>query len=151
MEQLKTKGIWIPPSSLEEKIKHLLIPSKLYIRRLVLKEWVKGRKDIKILKYLINKKKNSIDIGAYKGVYSFLLAKYSKKVYAFEPNPKSFNILKKSVRKNVKAFPFAISDKSGISFLKIPKGKKGYSNQGGSLRNVKLDKNFGKIKVETKN
>ena len=54
MEQLKTKGIWIPPSSLEEKIKHLLIPSKLYIRRLVLKEWVKGRKDIKILKYLIN-------------------------------------------------------------------------------------------------
>ena len=77
MEQLKTKGIWIPPSSLEEKIKHLLIPSKLYIRRLVLKEWVKGRKDIKILKYLINKKKNSIDIGAYKGVYSFLLAKYS--------------------------------------------------------------------------
>ena len=150
MEQLKTKGIWIPPSSLEEKIKHLLIPNKLYIRRLVLKEWVKGRKDIKILKYLINKKKNSIDIGAYKGVYSFLLAKYSKKVYAFEPNPKSFNILKKSVRKNVKAFPFAISDKSGISFLKIPKGKKGYSNQGGSLRNVKLDKNFGKIKVETK-
>ena len=106
MDQSKIKTNWIPPSSLEEKIKHLLIPSKLYIRRLVLKEWVKGRKDIKILKYLINKKKNSIDIGAYKGVYTFLLAKYSKKVYAFEPNPKSFNILKKRFElNNINFFP----------------------------------------------
>ena len=150
MDQSKIKTNWIPPSSLEEKIKHLLIPNQLYIRRLVLKEWIKGRKDIKILKHLINKGKNSIDIGAYKGVYTFLLAKCSEKVYAFEPNPKSFNILKKSVKKNVNVFPFAITNKSGTDFLKIPKGKKGYSNQGGSLRNVKLDKNFGKIKVITK-
>ena len=78
------------------------------------------------------------------------LAKCSEKVYAFEPNPKSFNILKKNVKKNVSVFPFAITNKSGTDFLKIPKGKKGYSNQGGSLRNVKLDKNFGKIKVITK-
>ena len=150
MEQLKIKGIWIPPSSLEEKIKHLLIPSKLYIKRLVLKEWIRGRKDIKILKYLTNKEKNSIDVGAYKGVYTFLIAKYSKKVYAFEPNPKSFNILKKSVSKNVEVFSYGISKKSGINFLKIPKGKKGFSNQGGSLRNIKLDKNFKKIKVNIK-
>ena len=80
MDQSKIKTNWIPPSSLEEKIKHLLIPNKLYIRRLVLKEWIKGRKDIKILKHLINKGKNSIDIGAYKGVYTFLLAKYLRHV-----------------------------------------------------------------------
>lgn len=150
MRQLNLKQEWIPPSSLEEKIKHLLIPSKLYIKRLVLKEWIRGRKDIKILKYLTNKEKNSIDVGAYKGVYTFLIAKYSKKVYAFEPNPKSFNILKKSVSKNVEVFSYGISKKSGINFLKIPKGKKGFSNQGGSLRNIKLDKNFKKIKVNIK-
>ena len=121
MRQLNLKQEWIPPSSLEEKIKHLLIPSKLYIKRLVLKEWIRGRKDIKILKYLTNKEKNSIDVGAYKGVYTFLIAKYSKKVYAFEPNPKSFNILKKSVSKNVEVFSYGISKKSGINFLKIPK------------------------------
>ena len=57
-------------------------------------------------------------------------------------------ILKKSVKKNVSVFPFAITNKSGTDFLKIPKGKKGYSNQGGSLRNVKLDKDFGKIKAK---
>ena len=115
-----------------------------------MKEWIKGRNDIRALKYLINKEKNSIDVGAYKGVYTYFLAKYSNKVYAFEPNPKSFKILKKTFNKNVKVFPYALSDKSGYDFLKIPKGRKGYSNQGGSIRNVKLDKNYGKIKVKTK-
>ena len=34
--------------------------------------------------------------------------------------------------------------------MKIPKGKKGYSNQGGSIRNVKLDSSYRKIEVVTK-
>ena len=150
MNLLKNKNNWFPPTSFEEKIKHIIIPSKLYIRRLVLKEWIRGRKDIRILKYLINKEKNSIDVGAYKGVYTYFLAKYSKKVYAFEPNPKSYKILKKTVNKKVEVLPYALSNKSSFDLLKIPKGRKGYSNQGGSIRNVKLDKNFGKLKVETK-
>ena len=146
----KNKGNWIPPTSFEEKIKHIIIPHKLYIRRLVLKEWIRGRTDIKFLKYLSNKNLNSLDVGAYKGVYTYFISKYSKIVYAFEPNPKSYKILKKTVNKNVKVLPYALSDKSSSDFLKIPKGKKGYSNQGGSIRDVKLDKNFGKLKVETK-
>ena len=146
----KNKGNWIPPTSFEEKIKHIIIPHKLYIRRLVLKEWIKGRTDIKFLKYLTNKNLNSLDVGAYKGVYTYFISKYSKNVYAFEPNPKSYKILKKTVNKNVKVLPYALSDKSSSDFLKIPKGKKGYSNQGGSIRDVKLDKNFGKLKIETK-
>ena len=150
MKLLQKKDNWLPPTSLEEKIKHIIIPSKLYIRRLVLKEWIKGRTDIKFLKYLINKNHNSLDIGAYKGVYTYFISKYSKKVYAFEPNPKSFKILQKTVDKNVKVFPYALSDKSSYDFLKIPRGEKGYSNQGGSIRNVKLDKKFAKLKVETK-
>ena len=150
MKLLQKKDNWLPPTSLEEKIKHIIIPSKLYIRRLVLKEWIRGRTDIKFLKYLSNKNLNSLDVGAYKGVYTYFISKYSKIVYAFEPNPKSYKILKKTVNKNVKVLPYALSDKSSSDFLKIPKGKKGYSNQGGSIRNVKLDKNFGKLKVETK-
>ena len=146
----KNKDGWLPPTSFEEKIKHIIIPSRLYIRRLVLKEWIKGRTDIKFLKYLANKNFNSLDIGAYKGVYTYFISKYSKKVYAFEPNPKSFKILQKTVDKNVKVFPYALSDKSSYDFLKIPRGEKGYSNQGGSIRNVKLDKKFAKLKVETK-
>jgi hypothetical protein len=50
----------------------------------------------------------------------------------------------------VHVYPYAISNKTGISFLNIPKGRKGYSNQGGSIRNVKLDKEYKKLKVITK-
>ena len=150
MNILKNKNNWIPPTSFEEKIKHIIIPSKLYIRRLVLKEWIKGRTDIKFLKYLINRNLNYLDVGAYKGVYTYFISKYSRMVYAFEPNPKSYKILKRTVDKNVKVLPYALSDKSSYNFLKIPKGKKGYSNQGGSIRNVKLDKNYGKLKIKTK-
>ena len=150
MNILKNKNNWVPPTSFEEKIKHIIIPSKLYIRRLVLKEWIKGRTDIKFLRYLINRNLNSLDVGAYKGVYTYFISKYSRTVYAFEPNPKSYKILKRTVDKNVKVLPYALSDKSSYNFLKIPKGKKGYSNQGGSIRNVKLDKNYGKLKIETK-
>ena len=150
MNILKNKNNWVPPTSFEEKIKHIIIPSKLYIRRLVLKEWIKGRTDIKFLKYLINRNLNSLDVGAYKGVYTYFISKYSRMVYAFEPNPKSYKILKRTVDKNVKVLPYALSDKSSYNFLKIPKGKKGYSNQGGSIRNVKLDKNYGKLKIKTK-
>ena len=145
-----SKKNWLPPTSFEEKIKHLIIPGKLYIRRLVLKEWIKGRTDIRFLKYLSQRNLNSLDVGAYKGVYTYFISKYSKKVYAFEPNPKSYEILKKTVNSNVKVLPYALSDKTSSNFLKIPKGKKGYSNQGGSIRNVKLDKNYGKLKVQTK-
>ena len=77
MNILKNKNNWIPPTSFEEKIKHIIIPSKLYIRRLVLKEWIKGRTDIKFLKYLINRNLNSLDVGAYKGVYTYFISKYS--------------------------------------------------------------------------
>ena len=150
MKLQQNKDDWSPPTSFEEKIKHLIIPGKLYIRRLVLKEWIKGRTDIKFLKHLIDKNLNSIDVGAYKGVYTYFISKYSKHVYAFEPNPKSYKILKKTVKNNVKVLPYALSDKSCFDFLKIPKGKKGYSNQGGSIRNVKLDEKFGKLKIETK-
>ena len=73
MKLLQKKDDWLPPSSFEEKIKHIIIPSKLYIRRLVLKEWIKGRTDIKFIKYLTNNNSNSIDVGDYKWVYTYFI------------------------------------------------------------------------------
>ena len=76
-----SKKNWLPPTSFEEKIKHLIIPGKLYIRRLVLKEWIKGRTDIKFLKYLIDNNRNSLDVGAYKGVYTYFRAPPQAPIY----------------------------------------------------------------------
>ncbi len=67
-------------------------------------------------------KKNSegaifLDIGAESGYYTCLAAKNgAKKVMAFEPNPNSFNLLKKNIErnnlKNVEIFNKAVSDKN---------------------------------------
>lgn len=43
-----------------------------------------------------------IDIGAHIGTYSILMANRANKVYSFEPNPESFELLKRNV-KNINA------------------------------------------------
>lgn len=65
-----------------------------------------------------------VDIGANIGFDSILLASKvgSKgKVYAFEPDPINFSILKKNIKankmKNIIAIRLAVSDKNGISHL----------------------------------
>jgi hypothetical protein len=64
-----------------------------------------------------NKSFNIVDIGAQTGLYT-LYAKYlsKSKFYAFEPFPKSLEILNQNLKlnniKNVETFPFAISGKS---------------------------------------
>lgn len=95
-------------------------------------------------------KKNSIDIGANKGVYTYFLVKYSKKVYAFEPNPKVFSFLKKGLPKKAQAFLVALSNKEGKDFLRIPKTRKGFSNQGGSLSHEKVPNNYLSFEVDCK-
>jgi FkbM family methyltransferase len=58
------------------------------------------------------------DIGAFNGVHSVALANLvgeRGRVYAFEPNPTAFDLLRKNVRLNhlearVVAYPFAVSD-----------------------------------------
>lgn len=60
----------------------------------------------------------SIDIGAHYGIYSLLAARKSKKVFAFEPVPENYKILKKNIEANglddiITPFNKAVSDKQG--------------------------------------
>jgi len=137
-------------STLEERIKHAVIPGALYIRYRAAKEWLCGEAEIKFLSSLMNKERNAIDAGANKGVYTYFMAKRARHVYAFEPNPKMFAILRRTSARNVTASPIALSDRSGTAMLRIPYGKKGPSSQGGSLSPVKVGKDFIGVTVETK-
>jgi FkbM family methyltransferase len=67
-----------------------------------------------------------LDIGANIGWYSIVLAKESKlTVYAFEPHPFNFSMLKENIRINqlehIHAFPYAIADREGRMKLHIYK------------------------------
>lgn len=76
--------------------------------------------ETKLVKNKINKGDVVIDLGANIGYYTLLFADLvgpSGKVFAFEPEPKSFELLKKNVEingyKNVTLIPKAISQTTG--------------------------------------
>ena len=52
-----------------------------------------------LIEQFCDKTKSSIDIGVFRGVYSYKIAEYSSKVYGFEANPVMFNYLNKNIIK----------------------------------------------------
>jgi FkbM family methyltransferase len=136
--------------SFKERVKHLLVPPRLYIRYIAYKEKMRGERELSLLPHLVERRKISIDIGANKGAYTYFLSKLSREVLAFEPNPRIFPILEKAVAANVTAYPVALSDRSGVATFRIPKGKKGLSNQRGTLSEILTDEPYSEIEVETR-
>tara|TARA_B100001248_G_scaffold87247_1_gene64083 strand:+ start:1662 stop:2414 length:753 start_codon:yes stop_codon:yes gene_type:complete len=75
--------------------------------------------------------KDALDIGVYRGVYSFKLSKNFKKVHAFEPNTLLFPYLNKNLKKiikNIELYNLALSDKKGDAELKLPIRTKSFFN-----------------------
>jgi FkbM family methyltransferase len=141
---------WIPPKTFEEKVRDLLVPDWIRVRERAWREKRTGEKEIKIIPDLLVNCYRAIDIGANIGVWSYWLSKYSKQVESFEPNPKIFNVLKNIKIKNVNAYNIALSNRSGIADLLIPKGSKGFSNQGASLSNIKVSGEHKSVNVQSK-
>lgn len=141
---------WIPPKTLEEKIRDFIVPDWLRIRERAWRERRKGEKEIKIIPDLLVNCNRAIDIGANVGVWSYWLSKHAKKVESFEPNPKIFNVLKNIKIKNVDTYNIALSNKSGSVDLLIPKGSKGFSNQGASLSSIKVQGEHKSLSIQAK-
>jgi FkbM family methyltransferase len=147
---LKNK-IWSPPLTWQEKLKNLL-PGGLYLKYLLKKNLLKGEQELKMLPFLVDRSRNAIDVGANKGVYSQALSHLTNTVYAFEPNPKMYEILCSGKTGRTKAYQVALSNQNGIAKLLIPHNlkKKTYSNQGASLSSTKVSGNHKSITVEAK-
>ena len=144
------KEAWRPPSTFEERVKALLIPPQLYIRYKVIKERLKGEAEIRLLSFLVDRNRNVVDAGANKGTYTFIFGRLAKKVYAFEPNPKMFDILKRTAGRNVVLSPLALSNAAGDMEFRVPRyGKHSYSNQGGTLSAIKVNEDYAAIPVKT--
>lgn len=124
--------------SFEERLKYALIPPRLYLRNLVSRRMKKGERELHFLGQLVRSGSVTIDIGANKGLYSWLLSRIAAEVKAFEPNPKMYAQLARSVPGNVETFEVALSDAAGEAELILPIHRNGrYSNQGGSLQEAK--------------
>ena len=78
-------------------------------------------KELSLLPDLVDRKKASIDIGVYRGVYSYFLSDLTEYVYPFEAN----NLLQIKLisafknKKNVKVENLALSSSSGTAELRV--------------------------------
>mgnify|MGYP001034773390 CR=1 FL=1 len=129
-----------------------MIPPQLYIRHLVKKNLRKGEPELHLLPFLVNRKKQAIDIGANKGVYTYLLARLVPFVHAFEPNPKIYKVLSRGLPENSTSYEIALSDQSGSGELLVPMNRrtKAYSNQGASLSRAKIQGEHNVVQIETR-
>jgi len=85
----------------------------------LIKFYDKNFHQVKIKKFLKNKINTSfpiIDVGSFHGEYVDIFYNKSNKFYLFEPHKKNFNFLKKKYinKKNIKIFPYAISNFNGV-------------------------------------
>jgi len=136
--------------SFEERLKHALIPGPLYLRNLAARRLRRGEPELHAVPLLAEPGSVAIDIGANKGVYSYLLSRTCRAVEAFEPNPKIFDLLRRCVPANVSVHEVALSNATGTAEMMLPIHRTGrYSNQGGTLQTKKVEgREFGTWPVE---
>ena len=95
-----------------------------------------------IMKKELRKGDICLEAGANIGYYAFLEAKVpSTKIYAFEPDPRNINLLKKGIKvnklRNIEVIPKALSDKTG-KFPPITHQAKNRNNNKDKKWNINL-------------
>ena len=107
-----------------EKFKILVVKILTYAPSLHLKIRILYKSgfepELKLIPFLCNKDETAIDVGAHWGLYSFYMMKYSKKCWAFEPNPKLSTLLQRTFGNSLVVEPDALSNTNGVTRLRIP-------------------------------
>ena len=68
----------------------------------------------------LSRTETAVDVGANVGVFTAFLARFSKRVIAFEPNPSCVRHLNRVLPSNCEVVAKAASDKTDITTLRIP-------------------------------
>ena len=109
---------------IEYLIKKLFFSESYLLKKRLKRSIEKGyEKELKIIDKFSDKSKDALDIGVYRGVYSYKLSQNFKFIHSFEPNPLLFPYLKKNLKKiikNIKLYNCALSNKNGETKLKLP-------------------------------
>lgn len=103
--------------------KFFLSESYLLKKRLIRANKNNYEKELSILSRFSNPNMDAVDVGVYRGVYSYRLSQEFKHVHAFEANPLIYPFLKKNLPEiitNISLYNCALSDQVGFTNLKMP-------------------------------
>ena len=134
-------------------IKNILKKNKyiyFFYRRYLFPYFVKQEKEILFLRDF--EFKTSVDIGANVGTYTAELQKNSKKVICIEPLKENIRYLKYLIKKNVKIYNYALSNKKKIEYIYIPKINFNFDYALATLnyKNITNFKEFKRVKIKLK-
>ena len=111
-------------------IKKIFLSEKYQLKKRIIRSINKPlEEEMQIVQELCSTDKISLDVGVFRGVYSYLLSKHSLKVIGFEANPIMFKYLDRnltSIIKNLELYNLALSNDEGDVELKIPLRKKSF-------------------------
>lgn len=127
-----------------------VLPESLAIRLIAATNYKSGEPELKLLKDLVDPEKNSIDIGANKGIYAYFLSQLSRHVFAYEPNPELAEFLVKAVGSKVSVYPIALSNQEGTATLTVPIVDTFEYDQLGSLKQQDLSEKMKTFTVPLK-
>lgn len=85
----------------------------------VMRAKANGESELAYVNALCDRSSVSVDIGANRGVYSYLMRRHSKSVIAFEPNPFYASFVRRAL-KDVEVIEAAVSDHEGKTILRVP-------------------------------
>lgn len=97
-----------------------MIPDKLLMPMMVWKALRRGEPELKLARYICSRSELSVDVGANRGIYAYLFAKYSNRVIAVEPHPVMAARLRRSLPAMVEILNIAASDRDGHCDFHIP-------------------------------
>ena len=109
---------------IEYLIKNFLFSESFLLERRLRRSIEKNyEKELNITQRFSDRNKDAVDIGVYRGIYSYKLSQEFNHVHSFEPNSFIFPFLKKNLTKiirNISLYNYALSNLTGSTELRIP-------------------------------
>lgn len=128
----------IPPHTFEERVKRALTPPWMELARITQRELRHGEPGLRLLPFLVDPDRAAIDAGANRGIWTGLMVRHCRTVWAFEPNPKLYAFLQSALGEAADCRQVALSDRDGEAPLMVPGADGRYSNQHASLSAAKV-------------